>query len=211
MALTNYNTLVAAKTAAGSIKRQVNYAHIDSEVVLENAQTLLYSMLRVREMRALATLTMSVGDSTKALPGGYLDPIGKLRDTEHFEYEQRSEDQLVRSRVYDANGALTSGQPTFWTVLDELIQFDVKFATQKTLYLAYYKQPDLLTAEQGTNWLTNRYPHLLRQSCTVQAHAFMKNWAGYNEELEVLGPMVERVNVEADLSYRGADLDQDTP
>jgi hypothetical protein len=183
MALTNYNTLVAAKTAAGSIKRQVNYAHIDSEVVLENAQTLLYSMLRVREMRALATLTMSVGDSTKALPGGYLDP----------------------------NGALTSGQPTFWTVLDELIQFDVKFATQKTLYLAYYKQPDLLTAEQGTNWLTNRYPHLLRQSCTVQAHAFMKNWAGYNEELEVLGPMVERVNVEADLSYRGADLDQDTP
>jgi hypothetical protein len=211
MAFTTYTTLVAAKSVAGSIKRQVNYDKIDADVVLENAQTLIYSTLRVREMRALGTLAMSVGDSTKALPSGYLDPIGALRDTKNYWYTQRSEDRLLAARMYDPNGVLQSGQPTFWSVFDELVQFDLKFAEARTLLLPYYKQPDPLSGGNPTNWLTNRYPHLLRQACTVQAHAFMKNWAGYNTELPLLAPLIEKANAEADLSYRGADLDQDLP
>jgi hypothetical protein len=51
----NYSTLVADKTVAGSIKRWVNYGQIDSETVLTEAQALIYSMLRAREMRQAST------------------------------------------------------------------------------------------------------------------------------------------------------------
>lgn len=209
MGLTNYTTLIAAKTVAGSIKRHVNYDKIDAEVVLENAQTLLYSLLRTREMRASANINVGATQYNVALPAGFLDPFGKLRDTQMFRYVQRSEDQLMGARSYDADGVLKTGQPTYWSIFDEMIQFDLKFKEDRTLFLPYYKQPDLLAASPGTNWLTNRYPHLLRQACLVQAHAFMKNWTGYNAELAVLTPMTERTNAEADLTYRGADLDQE--
>ncbi len=212
---TSYTTLVAAKTVAGSIKRSVNYAEIDVETVLEEAQTLIYGSLRVREMRSMWSPAMAVGDSSKALPSDFLDPAGKLRDTRTFCYRQRSSDHLMSARVYTSAGALESGQPTFWAIFDEAINFDIKFDANSagTLSLPYFKRPALLASGTNeTNFLTTRYPHLLRQACRIQCHAFMKNWTGYSAELPLLTSFIQSANGEADLTYGGdADYDQDTP
>jgi hypothetical protein len=204
-----WTILTGAKTVSGSIKRSVNYSQIDADVVLEEAQTLIYSILRVREMRSLWAPTVAIGDSTKALPTGFLDPIGKLRDTENFRYRQVTEDELLGRRIYSSLGVLESGQPSCWTILDEAVTFDLKFDTAKTLNLPYYKSLSLLSVSNTTNFLTNRYPHVLRQACRVQAHAFMKNWAGFNAELPLLTALIEKTNAEADMSYRGGDYDSE--
>lgn len=203
----NYTTLTAAKTTAGSIKRHVNYSAIDADVVLEEAQALVYSLLRVREMRSSATLAMSAGDSSKALPTGYLDPIGRLRDTDNARYRHVTPDRLEELRVYDSAGDLESGQPGYWSVYDELVQFDFAFDEARTLRMLYYKSPSLLSGSNETNFLTSRYPHLLRAATSVRAHAFMKNWSSYSTELELLTSLIGTVNGMDDLSYRGADYD----
>lgn len=207
---TNYTTLVGAKTLSGSIKRAVNYAEIDSEVVLEEAQTLVYSMVRVREMRALWTQAVSVGDYYKALPSDFLDPIDPyIRDTANLKYKSTTETDLIARRTY-TSGAVDSGTPSRWAIFDEKVQFDSKFDTATTLQLLYYKSPALLAGTTNeTNFLTTRYPHVLRQGCVVRAHAFMKNWTAFNEELPILQAMIERIGVEGDLVYRGADTDMD--
>lgn len=206
----NYTTLIAAKTTAGSIKSQVNYSLIESTVVLEEAQTLLYQLLRVREMRTLWTASFAIGASSKALPSDFLDPKGKLRDNKYYEYIQKTEDVLMRSRIYDEDGNLDSGQPCFWAMFDEAVNFDIKFEEARTLYLPYYKKPALLAVTTNeTNFLTTRYPHLLRQATNVAAHRFMKNWDGYQAELSILGPMIESINAKDDLSFQAAEYDQE--
>lgn len=208
----NYTTLVGAKTLAGSIKRTVNYAQIDETVVLEDAQTLLYSILRCREMRSLWSPTVSVGDSSKALPALFMEPIGPyITDTANLRYKHVLETALMQSRIYDGSGVLVSGTPCVWTILDETVLFDCKFDTARTLSLPYYKQPALLASSSNeTNWLTVRYPHLLRQACKVSAHAFMKNWSARDAELSVLATLIERTNAESDLAYSGTDYDTET-
>lgn len=206
----NYTTLVGAKTVAGSIKNDVSYDKINPDVILTEAQALIYQMLRVREMRALASFSVAVGDSTHALPTGFLDPIGRLRDTSNYRYTQVTEDELVARRVYDSTGTLYSGQPSYWTVLGELIQFDMKFDTVRALVMPYYQSPAVLVGTTNeTNFLTTRFPHILRTACKVQAYLFMKDFAASQAELALLSPMIERCNVEADFSYRGADYDQE--
>lgn len=207
----SFSVLTGSKTTAGSIKSSVNYSKIESEVVLEEAQSLLYSTLRVREMKTLWQPAVIVGDYYKALPTGFLDPIGKLRDNFFYTYTQRTEDRLLASRLYDEDGNIQSGQPAFWAIFDERVNFDIKFDTAKTLSMLYFKSPTVLSGSNETNFVTVRYPHLLRQACIVRAHAFMKSWTAYNAELALLGPMIERANVEADLTYVGADYDQDLP
>ena len=207
----SYTTLIAAKTVAGSIRRDLNASQIDPEVIIEEAEALLYSALRVREQRTLATLSLALGDSTEPLPSDFLDPIGRMRDTKNLRYLQVTEGELVERRLFDSGGVLVQGQPMFWAIFDELFQFDMKFAEATTLHLAYYKRPAALSGGSPTNFVTSRYPHLLRQACKVAGHSFMKNWTGHQTELALLGPLIDRANAESDLSYRGADYDTESP
>lgn len=207
----SFTSLVADKTTSGSIKRWVNNSEVDSEEVLDEAQGLIFQTLRVREMRSLWSPAMAVGDSSKALPAGFLDPIGYLRDTTMLRYRLLTEDELMSYRIYDSNGAIQPGQPSAFAIFDEALQFDVKFDTATTLKYLYFKSPALLASDNETNWLTVRYRQLLRQACITKAYAFMRNWTAYSQELQVLSALLDRAGVEGDLSYRGADLDGETP
>src|SRR5260370_10335031 len=74
----SYTTLVGDKNTAGSIARWVNYSKLDADQILQEAQSLLYSMLRTREMRTHFSFDLAVGSSQVALPAGFLDPLGKI-------------------------------------------------------------------------------------------------------------------------------------
>jgi hypothetical protein len=290
-----YTSLVADKNTAGSIARWVNYSKLDADQILQEAQALLYSMLRTREMRTHVNFDMGVGASQIALPSGFLDPVGKIAMLgSGSKIEQRYQNFIQRRRTYtettgalgtnpftttngstlvtvnlpnhgfsqgstfftagatafngvtiagtfdvtaivDANnftidiaplgatpsasGAgggtaatyicdnLVQGMPMYWGVWDESIFFDVAFSQQTDCNLQFFKSLPLLSAANATNFLTNRYPHLLRKACTAQAWDFLRNDTEYQKDVAALTALVEQTNAEADLMYRGAEFD----
>lgn len=208
----SFTTLTGSKTTAGSIARWVNYSEIDAEDILIEAQALIFQALRVREMRSVWSPTIAIGDSSKALPAGFMDPIGRhIRDNKNMQFPFIHEQELIDRRVYDADGDLMSGLPSVVAIFDEALQFDMKFDEARTLSLLYYKKPADLASDNLTNWLTTRYPHLLRQACIVSAYASMREWNAHNAEVQKLSAFIDRANVEADLGYRGADLGSEVP
>jgi hypothetical protein len=204
----NYTTLTASKSTAGSIRYWINHAEIDVDQILEDAQALLWQTLRTREMRsAFADLSMSVGDSTKALPTGFLDPIGLWDITNNMRFGgPKTEEQLQNRRTY-TSAVLDSGTPGYYAIFDELLQFDSKFSAATTLKLIGFKSLTLLSSGNTTNFLTNRYPHILRTACMAMAHNFRNNDEREQKEMTKLAAYIAKANAESELSYRGLELD----
>lgn len=204
----SYNVLIGDKNENGSISSSVAYNRIDREAALEDAQALIYETLRTREMRSVATLSMGIGESTKALPTGFLNPIGgRMRDTKGQVYRSTTLDILISRRLYDSSGVLVSAYPSFWAIGDELIQFDASFVEARTLFFSHYRSLPLLSAGNQTNFLTTRYPNILRKACRVEAFGQMEHWESRSAELDLLAKLIQRANVEADMSLDGADFD----
>jgi hypothetical protein len=290
-----YPSLVGDKNTAGSIARWVNYSKLDADQILQEAQSLIYSMLRVREMRAHFSFAIAPGGDRVALPTGFLDPIGKISFLgSGAKAEQRYPNFIQRRRVYtETSGALSAnpftttsgatlitvnlashglaqgsafftagaaafngvtiagtfdvsaivdannftidiaplgatpsasgagggaavtyvadnlvqGTPLYWGVWDETIFFDVAFAQPANCNLQYFRSLPILSPTNPTNFLTNRYPHLLRKACTAQAWDFIRNDAEYQKDVAALTALVEQTNAEGDLAYRGATFD----
>jgi hypothetical protein len=297
MAMT-YTTLVGTKTDAGSIMNWSNYTKLDAATVLDEAQSLLYSVLRVREMRTEWVFGMVVGQSEIPLPARFLDPIGKLYDiTNSYPYDHRIETDIQAYRSYDtslggtlganpfttasglttvtvhsvahtltqgstftaagatATGGLTlngtwpvtsitdadnfvidtvdtaatstatgggsavtftanqliSGSPSIWTIFDEKVKFDVAFETAAQFKQLYYRAPTLLSSTNTSNWLTNRYPKLMRVACLAAAAEYMKDTEEYQKQIQALNALAHSVAVENDMGYRGMEFGTDTP
>lgn len=294
-----YTTLTAPKGAVGSILNWVGYSKVDIATVVDEAQSLIYSLLRVREMRSQWVFGVAVGDSKVALPSRFLDPAGRLADNFGNRYRHTTESSVTDRRMYDsllsgsfgtnpftsgaagsstitatltahglnqgaditisgastvdgvtingtslvtsvidANtfqftvmdaaataGAQTGGgasatytannliasQPMSWAVWDEFLQFDAAFLDATQFRLMYYHSLPLLSASNPTNFLTNRYPQLLRVACMASAAAFMKDDNEEQKYVSKLQQMVQSINAESDLGYMGADLDTETP
>ncbi|WP_213287592.1 hypothetical protein [Bradyrhizobium sp. sGM-13] len=203
----NYTTLIGAKSTPGSIRRWVNYSELDAEQVVLEAQALIYQTLRVREMRfEFDNLALAQGDIYVALPEGFLDPIALKDATNNIDLRLRTEDKLVKARIYE-NGSLMSGIPTRYAIFGEKLQFEYKYESAATLKLVGFKTPADLSASNETNFLTKRYPHLLRVACLTQAYDFMSNMAKYQTNLTLLDALIKKTNEESDLSYRGVEFE----
>jgi hypothetical protein len=181
----SYTTLVADKNTAGSIKSWLNYGKIDSEGVLEDAQAMIYERLRVREMKARDTANIKVGASSCDLPDGFLDPI-KLTDiTNDVRLIFKESDELEDMMSF-TDGVLDSGDPAYFDVAEEVFNFDCKTTTAWTLRSLFYKTPDPLSASAPKNFLTTRYPHLLRMACIATGARFADDEAVFGREQKLL-------------------------
>lgn len=197
----NYLDLIGPKSKAGSIHNFVNYRRVPVEVVLEEAQAVIFSRLRVREMRASTTLTLTAASSSVAVPSGFLEPIA-MRDREGWEMIPKrylSEAELLNRRTYTSD-VLDTGTPMHVAVFDEAFQFECKAETQRKYDLVYFKTPALLSASNNTNWLTSRYPHILRIGCLAGAASYMKDDAEESKQLAKLTGLCDQANAESDLS-----------
>jgi hypothetical protein len=203
----DYSTLVAAETTVGSIKYAINYSRIDAAGILTEAQAWIYTRLRVREMISTANVAIADEATTASLPTGFLDPIQfgipghmpriKFKDAETFRAELG----------WDEDAALPEGPPTRWTVIDETIQFDHKADQAYTAKLAYFKTPTALSASNETNWLTSRYPTLIRRVCTMFAAEARKEYDLMDRsEIKAL-ELIQEIRKESDLIYRGMEAD----
>jgi hypothetical protein len=203
----DYDTLVGDKTTVGSIKYHINYERIDPVGILEEAQAWIYSKLRVRQMQSSASVSIAQGASTAAYPTGYLDPL-------HFGIPgfvsrlRRKDIEWFRTNLgFDETAALPEGLSTYWTDYNDLIQLNTVADQAYTASMVFFKLPDALSSSNPTNWLTIRYPTLLRRVCLMLAAETRKEFDTFDREEARALQAIEEIKVESDNSLRGIELD----
>lgn len=203
----DYNTLVSDKTTPGSVKFSINWDRIDSAGIVAEAEAFIYSKIRVREMRATASLSFSAGASNVAYPGDYRDAI-HLGIPGYINRITRREAEWFRTVLgFDESATLPSGMPSFWTDYDDQIQFNTVADIDYTAVLTYYKTLLALSPGNPTNFITRKYPTLMRRCCLMFAAEYRKEKDTYDaEEMRVLA-QIEEIKVENDLEMRGMELD----
>jgi hypothetical protein len=297
----SFTTLLGSKGSSGAIATWAAYNNIDTATILDEAQSVIFQSLRVREMKTQFVFGLSIGQSRINLPDRFLDPIGRIIDNQGNYYSQHLESDIVAGRSYQpvsggdlpdnpittglintdlfnvripnhglsqgsdvtllglsspidgievngtfpveaivdpntvtcsssagdqaASGGITGGgtigtwsgnlltqsSPTVWTIFDEAIQFDCAIDQALQGRLLCYKSPRLLSATSQTNFLTARYPSIIRIACMAQAAAYMKDDAEEQKWLGKLERLIQATNAESDLTYRGAAIGTDTP
>lgn len=169
----NWTTLTASKSTSGSIANWLNRSDIPTENILLEAEAMIYERVRVREMQARSVLTFAAADQDVALPAGFLDPIGFWPYT--WSDPLPFVDYNLLGEYRDSSGTLSTGTPSRWAVLGETAYVDVLPSATFSGYVAFYKRPDALSVSNETNWLTIRYPALLRFACLAKGYEHMKD------------------------------------
>ena len=201
----NFTTLTGAKTVSGSIASWINWGLIPSEDILTEAQAWIYDRLRCREMRSVATVDVALNASSVALPADYIAPI-TFSDALHFDGQGEPTpwvpaDELNAQRIYDESNVLGDGYPQCWSDFDEAMQFDVRAQEALKGRLAYYKRPAALAATTNeTNFLTIKYPTLLRRVCLAYAYEHRKNRAAYQDNIALAEKDIVDANRNAELA-----------
>lgn len=295
----DYTTLIAAKGTAGSLANWVNYTKLDTATILDEAQALIYTQLRAREMRTQRIYDLASGAAHIALPSDFLDPIGDIRlATLNYSAKQKDPSFIRLARTYDTNSGslganpftttnasttvtvaltghglvqdsiftvagaaafngvtingafpvtaivdandftiditslgtvpnasssgggaaatysadiLVQGTPMWWGIWDEAISFDQAFYQETSAILHYYRSLPLLSASNATNFLTKRYPALLRTACQTAAADFMKDDTEYQKCGQRLAALFQSINAENDGANRGMEIYFDNP
>lgn len=297
MAMT-WTSLSAAKGVTGSIANWVSYTKLDIPPIVDELQALIYSALRVREMKAQATLLLPMGNSQVALPTRFLDPIGRLKGVDfnlsviHKDqsfitgarsYEQNSgslgtdpftttagastvsvnfpahglnqggtfavygatvvngialasqsfpivsitdvNDFVIDTVSQTASGSgsgggaavtyvsnsLIQGTPAYFGIWDEMLKFDVAMNQDITVQLNYFQSLPLLSFTNQTNFLTNRYPQLVRTAGQAAAADFQKDAGEYQKAYSRLQALIMTINIENDGYMRGMEIETYTP
>ncbi len=208
----DYNSLIGDKTVPGSIKLWINNALIDVGTILSEAQALIYQHLRVREMIVSDyAFVMAQGDYSKPLPARFLDPIA-MRDQYFVRMKARDLPSVKARRWIDATtGAIGQGQPFLFALTGTTIEFNCAAdATATGTYLLdYFGAPPLLAPLNQTNFLTDRYPMLLRTACFAAAADFLNDDARVTRYTQRMMALIQDIDVNDDLAMRGSQVDAD--
>ena len=168
----DYTTLIADKGTLGSIKAWANYDKLPSEDILEAAQATIYTVLRVRETQEFFTGTITT--STLALPDNFREPI-RIRHlnsnpgTISIQPANRFDERLVYT-----GGVLPVGEPTECTFDAENVYFNKTPAAPLPFKMWYTAKVEDLSPSNPRNFLTDRYPNILRAACMYWASGFDK-------------------------------------
>lgn len=293
-----YNSLIASKGNPGSIANWVSYTKLDVTTIVDEAQALLYLMLRVREMRTQGVFLLQTGFSEVPLPARFLDPIGRLEGVDfNLRIAHKDEAFVQRARSYtnssgslgtnalttttglttvsvnlpghgfsqggtfevigatafngitlspgsypivsitDVNNfvidtvsqvasgsgagggaaatyianTLTQGVVQFYAIWDEKLKFDFAMNQDVTLIQNYFQSLPLLSSTNQSNFITNRYPQLMRTASQAAAADFMKDDQEYQKCVTRLEALVQRINIENDGFLRGLELYTENP
>jgi len=198
-----YGELVGPKAKSGSIRSWINYSLTDAESVLLDAQASIYTVLRSREMRTAADVSIALNASTADLPARFLDPINLVHKDGSGDITLRSEAWMNRNRLYDGAGSVIAGQPSAYAIYGEALQFECKADAAYTASFLFYQQPAFLSPQNPSNFLTTRYPNLLRQACLMGAFQHRQDSPEFKSAQALFDQILARLNVNDDLSRRG--------
>jgi len=203
----DYTTLVGSELVVGSIKYWINWSRIDADGILDEAEKWIYSKLRVMEMLARADVAIAANIPYVPFPAGYLDPIhlGIPGHIPTIIYVDPSRFQAGLG--WDQTAVLPVAPPTRWANMDRQINFNHRPDQAYTAKMAFYRRPDALSSDNPTNFLTDRYPTLLRRVCLMFAAEARKEFDVMDRaEIKAMA-MVDDIKVEGDLGLRGMEFD----
>ncbi|MGH6791579.1 MAG: phage adaptor protein [Methyloceanibacter sp.] len=195
-----YSILTGPKTTLGSIKNWTNRSDIPSAFVLAEAQALIYEKLRVREMETTEDITVASGEYRKevTIPEVFLDPIKIVPFGWGEELPYVSVARFATARDPSTGDRLTGPIPSNWTLIGNFITFEVELDADFGFEFFYYRKPAPLgTGAAETNFLTDRYPTLLRYACMSFAFDHMKDSPRsleYRQKTELLAAEINRTN-----------------
>lgn len=199
----DYNTLIAAKTTPGSIKAWVRYTEIDPPLVLSDAQSYIYQRMRVREMRAITSGSIILGAESLVMPTDFLDPVVlQIRYPQTVIKPINEKALLIERRTYDDVG-LIEGMPMHYALIGASGYFDYKSDALYTYDLIYFKSPLPLGPSNQTNFLTDRYPVILRHACVGFAAMMEKDSDEAGLSLKLADALIDDAKAQDDLSRRG--------
>lgn len=203
MAMT-YTKLVGDKTVDGSIKNWINWDQSPSDTILTEAQAFIYSRLRVREMSSFTTaLSIIQGASTLAMPANYIaNKTLDILTPWQAHIDMLDEEYFVKFRSVDDAGVLYEGQPCVCMIIGDpaVAYFDVRADQAYTASMSYYARPDdLALTVNEENWLTRRYPQLLRAVCNYLAFLHKKEMTQAKGWESIAMSFVNDANVEKDM------------
>jgi hypothetical protein len=112
-----WNTLTAAKGQPGSIATWASYTKLDTETILDEAQSLLWMYLRILEMRTSAILYVPQYGAEVALPSNFIEPIGGLWcETINQEIRQYDTNYVKNKRYYNETSGTLGTNPLTTTL-----------------------------------------------------------------------------------------------
>lgn len=206
----DYPTLIAAKSTRGSIQFWANHASVDSDGILTQAQAWITERLRSREMRTSQYITLPNAAYNLALTSiptvtastDFMDPIGlKWRgDMDDLAYVH---EKLLGRFINQGDTAPPNGRPIRYAIFDEKLQFEVTCDEAAGLIgdFIFYKRPAVLSVGNPTNFLTVRFPLLLRRICTALAYEDRKRDA--TTEYALAEQSIAEANIAEDMNRRG--------
>lgn len=201
----DYTTFTSGKTTAGSLANWVNRGDLPTSAILTEAEAEIYKRLRVREMMTDEAFTFSSASSSKALStlsGTFLDPV------QFVPYEWADELPFVGPERFrpsrNSSGTLESAAtPSQWTIIGETAHLDVLLSAAFSGRMMYYALPTALGSGNTTNFLTTRYPKLLREMSMSIAYVHMKDTARAQEHLAYAMAGIAEANATNEMWRRG--------
>lgn len=203
-----WTILTGGRSTEGSIKNWVNNSLVPSSAILAEAEAEIYNRLRVREMLTLKEGTLGSGSYRIALPTGYRAMYSfRFTGTKKATLTKIPLYELEENFEYDADSNRATGKPETYAADGSYIWFDKKANEAYPYTYRYYQAlPNLAEATNEGNFLTDKFPTLLRCACMYKAFQWLRNT---REEMKYLREMereIEQVNEMDDFEQLGSDL-----
>lgn len=198
----NYTQLVAGKTTANSIKAWLNWDKAPSTDILTEAEAYLYGKLRVTEMKTKAEGTIALNATTLALPTDYIAAISFRRiGAAAGRIEVLDSDHMEGRMQIEPNGDFMASVPSECQIIGSppVAYFDCKSDDDHDYRLIYFKRPAALAGGNLTNFLTNRYPKLLRTACLMSGFEYYQKPEQEQKYEKRLDKLIFEANREYDM------------
>ena len=207
----NYNDLIAVKGTVGSIRNWVNNDEVPAATIVTEAEAWIYQRLRVREMIARVTGTLTTSIDNIPLPADYQDSVKFMftatATTAKFSPSFKPLSDVLDAWNYDGTARAT-GLPRYWGLTGTSIQFNDPADRNYPWHLEYYRIPPALSTAtaSSTNFLTSRYPKMLRAACAAGAYEWLRNEKEKIYWQSVAAREIADASRTADLAYAGSDM-----
>lgn len=207
----DYNTLIGTKATKGTIANWVNYTDVILPLVdiLTEAQAIIYKSLRCREMIVSdAAIVLAQGALNAPLPAGFLDPIN-FRDKYNIRLKARDLSTVKRARMIDpTTNSWVQGLPRQFAIAGATLELDFPpdASSAGTFLLDYYGAPAALGPSNLSNFVTIRYPTLMRYACLAMAADFLNDQQRVAAWTERVAGEIAEIEANDELALRGAEV-----
>lgn len=199
----NYEELVADKTTLNSIRGWTNWSVAPAESILAEAEAVIYAKLRSSEMEALDAGTIAEGDTSLELPVDFIsaksfrrvgESAGEITVLDRQHFEERL--------ALDTDGSYFAASPTECTIYGTpaTAYFNTAADADVSYRLLYFAQPAPLSVSNQTNWLTSRYPLVIRATCLWLGFLFKKELQLAQVWASIAAGLMDAVNGNGDLA-----------